>query len=169
MDKKEASEKLLELIPLSRSVGLSGSVTLGELGVVEKLETRGNRVFNQAKSGLSREDGMNLRQQGALADYYLSSANAVSLTGELVFLSAWGQRIAGIANARNVIIVCGINKLAPDLASAIKRAREYATPLNYKRLNWDVSRQMICQELIIEADATPGRFKVVLVGDNLGF
>ncbi|MFA5410388.1 MAG: lactate utilization protein [Candidatus Omnitrophota bacterium] len=168
-DKKEAAEKLLELIPLSASVGISGSVTLGELGIVAQLEGRGNQVFNQGRPGITGEESMKLRQQGALADYYLTSANAVSLNGEMVFLSAWGQRIAGISNAKNVIVVCGANKLTPDLESAIKRAREYATPLNYKRLNWDKSRQMCCQVLVIEAEASPGRLQVILVGESLGF
>jgi len=168
-NKNESTEKLLELIPVSASIGLSGSVTLSELEVVSRMEARGNQVFNQDKPGISREESMKLRQLGALADYYLTSANAISLNGEMVFLSAWGHRVAGIANAKNVIVVCGVNKLTTDLDAGIKRAKEYATPLNYKRLNWDKSRQMCCQVLIIEAEVRPERMKVILVGENLGF
>jgi len=168
-DKSEALKKILELIPASASVGLSGSVTLSELDAVNKLEAWGNKVFNQGKPGISKEESWKLRQAGAQADYFLTSANAISETGELVFLSAWGHRIAGIANAKNVIVVAGVNKLVPDLDAAIKRAKEYATPLNYKRLNWDASRPMICQTLIIEAEAVADRLKVILVGENLGF
>jgi hypothetical protein len=168
-NKNDALKKILEIIPLTASVGLSGSVTLSELEVASRLEARRNQVFNQAKPGLSRQESMQLRQEGALADYYLVSANAISLNGEMVFLSAWGQRIAGIANAKNVIVVAGVNKLTTDLDAAVKRAKEYATPLNYKRLNWDASRIMCCQTLVIEAEAVPDRLKIILVGESLGF
>jgi hypothetical protein len=184
--RKDAVEKILEIIPLSGTIGISGSVTLDELQIVKQLEARGNRVYNAYKAGISREESLEVRKQGAQADYYLASANAVSEKGELVFFSAYGNRISGIASAKNAIIICGINKLTPDLESALKRAREYATPLNCKRLNWgsacfadgvckeeDCSapeyKRMCCQVLIIEAEAVPGRMTVILVGGNLGF
>ncbi|MCM8795110.1 MAG: lactate utilization protein [Candidatus Omnitrophica bacterium] len=168
--KDEVRGKILEIIPPSASVGISGSVTLEELGIVGLLETRGNMVFNQYKPGITPQENLELRKKGAQeADYYLASANAISLSGELVFLSAYGNRTAGIAYAKNVIIVSGINKLTPDLDSALKRAKEYAMSLNYRRLNWDTYRPMCCQVLIIEAEIMPQRLKVILVGENLGF
>ncbi|MBM3244458.1 MAG: hypothetical protein FJZ15_01525 [Candidatus Omnitrophica bacterium] len=168
-DKKEALQKLLELMPVTASVGISGSVTLNELGIVKLLEERGNKVFNQNKAGLAKEEGLELRKLGASADCYLVSANAVSLEGELIFLSAWGHRIAGIANAKNVIVIAGTNKLVKDRSEGLKRAKDYAMPLNYKRLNWDPARVMCCQELIIDAEASAGRLTVVLVEEKLGF
>ncbi|MFA5276210.1 MAG: lactate utilization protein [Candidatus Omnitrophota bacterium] len=168
-NKDDALAKLLELIPLSASVGFSGSQTLEELRAIERLEERGNQVFNPYKSGLSRDESLRVRREGAAADFYLASANAISESGELVFLSAYGNRTSGIAYANNVIIICGINKITATLEKALKRAREYATPLNYKRLNWDVSRQMCCQVLVIEGETSPDRLKVILVGENLGF
>jgi hypothetical protein len=121
-DKETAVAKLLEMIPLSASVGISGSVTLDQLAIVENLERRKNKVFNQYRKGLSREESLEIRRQGTQADFYLASANAISESGELVFFSAYGNRIAGIANAKKVIIVCGINKLTADLKAALKRA-----------------------------------------------
>lgn len=185
-NKEEALEEVLKIIPLSASVGISGSVTLDTLGVVKRLEARGNKVFNQYKPGISREENLELRKQGTQADYYLASANAVSKNGELVFFSGYGNRTSGISCAKNVIIVCGINKVTADYPSAIKRSREYATPLNCKRLNWQtpclkdgICRESICfspdykrmcsQVLIIEAEAVLGRLKVILVGEKLGF
>jgi len=185
-DKKQAVEKLLGIIPVSARVGISGSVTLDQLEAVKKLESRGNTVFNQYKTGISRQENLELRKQGTMADYYLASANAVSKTGELVFLSAYGNRIAGVANAGNVIIVCGINKITENLSLALKRAREYVTPLNCKRLNWQSAclkdgvcsegdcfvpayKRMCCQTLIIESELTPERLKVILVGEELGY
>ena len=178
--------KILEMVPLSATVGISGSVTLDELAIVKELESRGNRVFNQYQPALSREDSLKIRREGANADYYLTGVNAISQKGELVFFSAYGNRTAGISYAKNVIVVSGINKITPDITSALKRVREYATPLNCKRLNYNTPcfaegicqegiclfpeyKRMCCQILIIEAEVTPARLRVILVGEELGF
>jgi len=165
----EAVEKVLGLVPVDATVGVSGSKTISELKLIEKLKSRGNMVFDQNKPGIDKAQSQQIRQLGVGADYYLTSANAVSKDGELVFLSAWGHRIAGISNAKNVICICGINKITPDLDSALKRAKEYVTPLNYQRLNWDSKKRMVCQVLIIEGEVSAGRFTVLLVKESLGF
>jgi hypothetical protein len=185
-DKVEAKDKILAMIPAQASVGISGSKTLDQLQLVEHLEARGNEVFNQFRPGLDRQQSMELRNKGATAEYFLSSANAISEKGELVFFSAYGHRIAGIANAKNVIIVSGVNKIVPDLNSCLKRAREYATVLNCKRLEFNTPcfqdglcrndiclfpeyKRMCCQVLILEAEISPDRLKVILVDEDLGF
>ncbi|MBM3245976.1 MAG: lactate utilization protein [Candidatus Omnitrophica bacterium] len=185
-NKEEAIDKLLEIIPPSATIGISGSVTLDQLGIARRLEARGNFIFNQYKPGLSPQESLELRRQGAQADYYLTSSNGISEKGELVFFSGFGQRICGIASAKNVIVVAGMNKLTPNLEAALKRAREYATPLNCKRLNWNTPcfkdgicrkeiclfpeyRRMCCQILVIEAEVAPDRLKVILVGESMGF
>lgn len=185
-NKEEAVKKILEIIPSSASIGLSGSVTLDQLDIVKRLEERGNSVVSQYKPGISREESLELRRKGTQADYYLASANAMSQNGELVFFSGFGNRTAGVSNAKNLIVVCGINKLTKDLDAALKRAREYATPLNCKRLKWPSAcleegicqkdiclapeyKRMCCQILIVEAEVAPDRMKVILVGENLGF
>ncbi|MBN1912780.1 MAG: lactate utilization protein [Candidatus Omnitrophica bacterium] len=185
-DKDEAVAELLRMIPSSASIGMSGSVTLEQVGIIGLLEERGNKVFNQYKSGFTREEVLEVRRQGASADYYLASANAVSQNGELVFFSGYGQRTAGISCAKKAVIICGINKIASDITGALKRAREYATPLNCKRLDWNTPcfkdgvcqesiclfpeyKRMCCQLLIIEAEISADRLTVVLVNENLGF
>ncbi|MFH1640983.1 MAG: lactate utilization protein [Candidatus Omnitrophota bacterium] len=186
INKEKAADKILEIVPSSASVGVSGSVTLEQLGIVKLLESRQNKVFSPYKTGISNEEKLELRRQGTQADYYLASANAVSEKGELIFFSAFGNRTCGVSYAKNVIIVCGVNKLVQNIDEALKRAREYATPLNCKRLNWQSPcfkdgicrkeiclfpeyKRMCCQILIIEAEVTPDRLKVILVGENLGF
>lgn len=184
--RSEAARKVLEFIAPDASVGFSGSQTLDELAVINQLEQRGNKVFNPYKGGISKDEGLKLRRLGSQADYYLASANAISESGELVFFSGYGNRTSGISYAKNVIIVCGTNKVTANLDEALKRSREYATPLNCKRLNWQSAcledglchkdiclfpehKRMCCQILIIEAEVAPDRMKVILVGENLGF
>ncbi|MFH1398276.1 MAG: lactate utilization protein [Candidatus Omnitrophota bacterium] len=183
----QALDKILELVPVSSSVGISGSQTLEQIGIVKALEARGGKVFNPYLPGLSREESLKLRRLGATqADYYLASPNAVAESGELVFFSGFGNRISGVSYANNVIIIAGENKIVPTLGEAIKRSREYATPLNCKRLNWQsaclntgVCRNDLCfspeykrmcsQILIIEAEVSPDRLKVILVDEDLGY
>lgn len=182
----EAQGIIETIIPEDSSIGISGSKTLDELGAIALLEARGNKVFNQFKPGISREQSLAIRNSGAQADYFLTSANAISEKGELVFFSAYGQRTSGIANAKNVIVVCGLNKITSNLEGALKRSREYVAPMNCKRLNWNAAclaegvcrneicfapdyKRMCCQILIIETEINPDRLKVILVGENLGF
>ena len=201
-NKKATQEKILELIPPKAGIGFSGSLTLDQLNIAKLLEERGNKVISHAKAGLSREESLIIRRQATQADYYLASANAISETGELVFFSAYGNRITGISYADKVILICGINKITANLAQALKRAREYVTPLNCKRLNWNTPcfsrstifssggipivsgkggicrkeiclfpeyKRMCCQILIIEAEISPDRLKVIIVAEPLGF
>jgi hypothetical protein len=185
-NKEEAAGKILKLIPVDASVGICGSQTLDQLGVVGLLESRGSIVFNQYKPGISLKENLELRIKGAGADYYLASANALSEKGELVFFSAYGNRTSGISSARNVLVVCGINKITSDIGEALKRSRDYVTPLNCKRLNWNTPcfedgicreaaclapeyKRMCCQVLIVEAEVSPQRLKVILIGEPLGF
>ncbi len=184
--KDEARERIRQLILKSATVGISGSKTLDELGIVALLGVSGYEVFNQYKPGISREQSLQMRNLGCLADYFLTSCNAISEGGEMVFFSGYGHRTSGIANADNVIVVCGLNKIVPNLEQALKRSREYATVLNCKRLDWKSAcladglchkdiclapeyKRMCCQVLIIESEINPERIKVIIVGENLGF
>lgn len=185
-NKEQAIDKILQIIPKSANIGISGSVSLDQLAMVKRLQDRGTKVFNQYKLGISREESLELRKKGSQADYYLASPNAISEKGELVFFSGYGNRTAGICYSQNVILVVGINKIVPDLEEALKRGRQYATPLNCKRLDWGSAclkdgicrkeicfspeyKRMCCQVLIIEAEISPDRMKVILVGESLGF
>jgi hypothetical protein len=184
--RNDVHTKILEYIPESASVGFSGSQTLEQLEIIEMLQSRGNNVLDQYDPNLSRDESMRIRKLSIQADYYLCSANAISMAGELVFMSAYGHRIAGIAAAGRVLVVCGINKVVETRADAIKRAREYCTPLNVKRLHWDTPcfkegicqesicgapdyNRMCCQMLILESEVDPERLSVIIAGEALGF
>jgi len=184
--RQEAGDRIKQIILKSSSVGISGSKTLDELGIVADLEASDYEVFNQYRPGISREQSLQMRNLGCRADYFLTSCNAISQAGEMVFFSGYGHRTSGIANADNVIVVCGLNKIVPDLDEALKRSRELATTLNCKRLDWKSAclsdgichkdiclapdyKRMCCQVLIIESEINPERLKVIIVGENLGF
>ena len=67
-------------------------------------------------------------------DVFLTSVNALSQTGEMVNIDGTGNRVAAsLFGSQEVFFVLGINKITPDLASAIYRARNVAAPLNSKK------------------------------------
>ncbi|MDD5115900.1 MAG: lactate utilization protein [Candidatus Omnitrophica bacterium] len=184
--RQEAGVKIEQFIPKSSSVGISGSKTLDEIGIVARLEASGYKVFNQYKPGISRQQSMQMRNLGCRADCFLTSCNAISEKGEIVFFSGYGHRTSGISNADNLVVVCGVNKITSSLDQALKRSREHATVLNCKRLDWKSAclqdgtcrkdiclapeyKRMCCQILVIESEVNPGRMKVIIVGESLGF
>ena len=58
-----ATAELLEVIPTNATIGFGGSVTLAQLGIIAKLEERGNPVQNYLKPGLSPEEMRAIRRQ----------------------------------------------------------------------------------------------------------
>jgi 2-methylisocitrate lyase-like PEP mutase family enzyme len=107
------------------------------------------------------------------------SANAISVTGELVNLDGIGNRTAALAfGPKKVIVIAGINKVAPTLEAAIQRAKNYAAPHTLMIFKQDyssldelsqVAESAYSHLLITGRATTKGRIHVILVGENLGF
>lgn len=135
--RQDALKKLLELIPADATVGFGSSVTLGELGIIAKLEERGTPVMNHTKPGLSPEDIRTIRRKQLLSDVYLTGTNAVTLDGKLVNMDATGNRVgAMLFGPDKVFIVIGVNKAVKDVAEAEQRIKLWASPPNNKRLGY---------------------------------
>jgi L-lactate utilization protein LutB len=126
---KEATEYLCKE-NTGKTIGFGGSVTLEEMGLFEAL-ARENTVFWHWRQ-LAKE----ARDNAVNAEVYISSANAVAETGEIVNIDGSGNRVASITYGHDkVYIVAGINKLEDNLEKAFWRARNVAAPLNARRLN----------------------------------
>lgn len=156
-----------------KKVGMGGSVTLDTLGIYEMLA--GNAEVSWHWKG----DDMAFS-----GDVYLTSANALSAMGEVVNIDGTCNRIAAsIHGFASCYVVCGINKLTPDLASAMERARQIAAPRNAKRLEKRTpctvdgrchdcrSPERICRSMnILMAPPAPMQhYEIVLVGTPLGY
>lgn len=127
LDRQKAADYLLGEIRHT-SVGIGGSVTVDELGIYETLSLQ-NEVFWHWKQGAA------VREQAKDAEVYITSANALSVTGEIINIDGCGNRVAAtLYGPKRVFFVCGINKLAADTESALYRARNIAGPLNARRL-----------------------------------
>jgi len=182
-NKDEAKSILLKLIPEDATVGVGGSITIREIGIIEELEKRGNRVIHHWKEGLSPEEDFNVRRQELLSDVFLSSVNALTFSGELVNMESIGNRVAAqIFGPKKVITVIGKNKLVVNLETAIWRIKNVVTPLNAKRLKLELPcveegycidcnhPKKICRiTTILEAPPAKTPFYIVLVNEELGF
>jgi L-lactate utilization protein LutB len=179
----EAAEEILRLIPESGTVGLGGSWTVGELGVVDTLRERGNTILNHSAPGLTSEERMQVRRAQLTCDVFLTGSNAVTMDGRLVNTDGNGNRVAAmIFGPGKVIVVAGINKVARDVAEAEDRIRRVAAPMNNKRLNTPnpcvkTGVCMDCQGPTRICNVTtilnrrPGStdMHVMIVGEELGF
>jgi len=134
--KEEAVVQILALIPNDGTVGVGGSWTVGELGLLDKIAARGNTMFNHGLPDLSAETKLELRRKQLTCDVFLTGTNAVTMDGRLVNTDGIGNRVASmIFGPKKVVIVVGVNKIVKDIAEAEKRIKLYAAPINNKRLN----------------------------------
>jgi L-lactate utilization protein LutB len=183
---EEALVKVLEMVPDGATVGLGGSVTLREMGLVDALAARDVSVADHWKAGsegASPEEVMEIRRTHINSDVFITSTNAVTETGELVNIDGTGQRVAAmIFGPKKVIVVTGVNKITGDLEEGLWRASNVAAPLNARRLHpgTPCAETGECSDCIV-----PGRicgittiihrrprrtpFTVVLVGAKLGY
>lgn len=181
--KEEAAQAVMGMIPEGSSVGFGGSVTLHELGLYERILKGPYQSFNRFDATLSGSQILEVQRNALLADVFLSGTNAVTSDGRLVNIDGTGNRVAALLfGPRKVIVVSGVNKIVHGLENAIGRVKERACPLNADRLGLKTpcsltgachecsSGQRMCNLLtVIEGQKDPGRFTVVLVGENLGF
>ncbi|UCD06677.1 MAG: lactate utilization protein [candidate division WOR-3 bacterium] len=134
-DAISANDTLLKMIPDNSRVGIGGSVTIRELRVIEQLEKRGNEVTHHWKPEITKETNRAIRQKEGTADFYLTSANAITEQGDIINIDGIGNRVAHmIYGPDNVIIIAGSNKIVPDIEAGIRRSREIAGVINAKRV-----------------------------------
>lgn len=123
----------------SVSIGFGGSMSIASLGVEPLLRERGKVILNHGNPSLSRDEKLDIMRSQLTCDLFLCGSNAVTLSGELVNIDGIGNRVASmIFGPRKVIVVAGRNKLVDGtVQDAITRIKNWATPPNAKRLNYN--------------------------------
>lgn len=181
--KEEALSEILKFVTPDTKVGVGGSVTIRELGILDQLKGRGNTIFDHWIPGLSKEQSLEIRKAQMTSDLFLSSSNAVTMNGELVNIDGIGNRVNAINfGPKKVILVAGYNKIVEDVDEAIKRVRNEAAPPNARRLNLDIpcaklgwcvdcnSPNRACRVILIhERKPMWTDVLVILVGEELGY
>ncbi|OGD15618.1 hypothetical protein A2V47_05010 [Candidatus Atribacteria bacterium RBG_19FT_COMBO_35_14] len=180
---KEALEKVISSIPKDATVGIGGSITIREIGLVEALEKQGNTIFEHWDKASTLEEKIKNRKEALTSDIYLASSNAITLDGQLVNIDGTGNRVAAMAfGPKKVIIIVGANKLVDTLDEAFTRIRTIAGPLNGRRLNLkttcaltghctdcDSPDRMCKVSVVIEKKPNLSDITIVLVGESLGY
>jgi NADPH:quinone reductase-like Zn-dependent oxidoreductase len=180
--KEKALEEVLKLIPENVSVGVPGTVTVRDIGAMEKLAERGCKISHHWNPALSPEERTQVLLDEYNSEYFLTSANALTRDGKIVSIDGNGNRVSAMAwGLSTLIFVVGINKVAANLDEAIARAKSAAQP-NTLRLNGNTpcvqtgycvdcnSPARTCRALLILERPTMGRKShVILVGEDLGY
>ncbi|WP_029067064.1 lactate utilization protein [Lachnobacterium bovis] len=178
-DKEEALNIALNLIPEGSSISKGGTMSANEIGLVEALKN-GNYNYINKDGKLEKRAAM---LAGYDADYYLTSANAITEDGVMVNIDGNSNRVSAIAQGpKHVVVIVGMNKICNDVDSAMKRARNVAAPINAQRfelstpcaktgscMNCKSPDTICCQFLITRYSRHKDRIHVILVNDTLGF
>ncbi|MCW4039007.1 MAG: lactate utilization protein [Candidatus Bathyarchaeota archaeon] len=179
----DALQEVLNRVPTDALVGVGGSITVRELGLIDALNQRGHQVAEHWSSDLSPDERMAIRRQQLTSDVFLTSSNAITESGHLVNVDGAGNRVAAmIFGPKKVIVVAGVNKIVKNLEAALDRVNNVAAPMNAKRLNRKTpcavtgqctdcrSPERICNVTTI-INRKPGRtdVTVLLVGEELGY
>ncbi len=169
----EQAVSYLKDICKGKNVGSGGSITLEMLGAYDALSEEASVQWHWRGDPRSTSP-----------DVFLTSANALALTGEVVNLDGSCNRVAAsIYGSDRVCFVCGLNKLAPDLAAAVSRTRGTAAPKNAQRLKINTpcaadgkchdcrSPERICRALTILLAPSTGvaHTEIILIGQVLGY
>ena len=180
-DKRSAADYVNKQID-GKTVGFGGSVTLRELGLYAMLSTHNTVYWHDEKPATMTV--AETRLAGARAEVYISSVNGLSEQGEIVNIDNTGNRVAAITFGPSVVyLIIGGNKLAPNLESAIDRARNIASPKNAQRLNRKTpcavkgdkcyncqSPERICRNLSVFWEKPTGAtYEILLINDDLGY
>ena len=105
------------------TVGIGGCSTVKELGLYEKLEKHNTVIWHWT------QEGADVRKKAMATDVYLTSANALAESGEIVNIDGVGNRVAStLFGHKKVYFIVGRNKLTADYESAVWRARNVASP-----------------------------------------
>lgn len=180
--KEEAVTKALSFLHDGATVSWGGSMTLDECGIIDALKAGKYNLLDRATAKTSDEIEKIYRDV-FFSDFYFTSTNAITSDGILYNIDGNGNRVAAmIFGPKEVIIVTGMNKVCTDEESAHKRVRNLAAPINTQRLQKNtpcvktgkchecLGSESICAQLVTTRNSRiPGRIKVILVGEELGY
>ena len=180
---EEALKMVLEMMPEGSSVGRGGSETLNQMGVFDELHKR-NYTCYEPHSEPDPDKANLIRRAIFSADFMLTSANAITLDGEIVNIDGTGNRVAPIIyGPEKVIFIVGANKIAANVHSAYDRIKCDACPPNCIRLNkktpcaitgkcgncMSPGNTVCCHLVTTRYSSIVDRIHVILVNENLGF
>ena len=182
-DEPSAISEIMKFVKPEDTVGVGGSSTVRDLGVLKKIEDNGCNILDHWEPDLTPEEIHNIRIRQLTCDLFLTSSNAVTLDGKIVNTDGIGNRVCAMTfGPKQIIIVVGINKLVKDTEAGIRRIKEKAGPLRAASLNTETpctqtgictdcnQPQRICRTTVI-FDYCPAQtnIHVIIIGKEFGF
>ena len=174
---EDVAAYLLENIQQT-TVGIGGSATVEALNVYDKLVAQNKVVWHWRV-----EDKAAARVEAMQTEVYLTSANALAETGEIINIDGSGNRCASMFfGHQRIYYIIGRNKLTADYDSAVWRARNVAAPKRAQQMKrktpcalkadkcYDCkSPERICRGMVTLWGPMSGtQVEVVLVDEDLG-
>jgi hypothetical protein len=170
---EQARDAVRSILPIGAEVFNNTSRTLEAIGVAEDIERSGlyqplrPRLYQMDREMQTRE----MRQLAAAPDFVVGSAHAVTEDGSVLIASASGSQLGPlVSGAGHVILVIGGQKIVADVATGLRRIREYCFPLEDRRAREAYGVPSgVNNVLIISRAITPNRISAILVRQSLGF
>jgi hypothetical protein len=179
----DAAKLALDMIPEGASVGVPGSVTVRQLGLIEGLEAKNCAVYHHWDPDLAALNRAERLKAENSADWFVTSSNAITYDGKMINIDGTGNRVAAMSwGTGSILYIVSINKAMPDMTSALARARDISTPANALRVGSRTpcvkighcadckSPDRLCRAVLILERPTFGRnTHVIIVGEDLGY
>ena len=174
---EDVAAYLLENIQQT-TVGIGGSATVEALNVYDKLVAQNKVVWHWRV-----EDKAAARVEAMQTEVYLTSANALAATGEIINIDGSGNRCASMFfGHQRIYYIIGRNKLTADYDSGVWRVRNVAAPKRAQQMKrktpcalkadkcYDCkSPERICRGMVTLWGPMSGtQVEVLLVDEDLG-
>lgn len=191
--KEEVLPLVTSLLHSGDTVTHGGSETLKECGLIELFNSGDYRYLDRSKAQ-TPEQVEQVYRESYSADAYFGSVNAVTRGGLLFNVDGNSNRVSAyLYGPKQVILICGYNKIVEDLDEAVYRLKTVASPQNTRRLGCETycahdgaclatgrdasymcdgcrSKARICCNYVISAwQRHKDRIKVIIVGEPLGY
>ena len=180
-DAKLKLKELLNKDNKKKVVSYGGSMTIDDNDFKSVVTNEGHELIIR-EDYKTEEELKECKAKIINSDVFMMSTNAITLDGELINIDGRGNRVSFlIYGPDEVIIITGMNKVVANVEDGIRRVRNEATPPNTVRLNRNtpcaktgrcgdcLTESICCQIVVTRASMIPGRIKVILVGDELGY
>ena len=179
-DSSQAIQVIKELIPKNSSIGFGGSVTVDQIGLLDAIKDDYKLLH---RSLYDIEYHKKLYKEMMDADWYITSTNALTMTGELVNIDGRANRVASMLfGPENILVVAGKNKIVADIEEGIRRCRDQAAPPNAVRLDkktpckvtgkceYCFSPDTMCKATVIQHHPTSGKnVYIIVIDQELGY
>jgi hypothetical protein len=185
----EAREMILGIVPSDAIVGIGDSSSVRQVGIIDELKVRGNRVINPFDPTKEIKDlqthfdhGFWPMIEATVCDVFLTGTNALTEDGKIVNTDGAGNRVAGMFWGHPMtILIIGANKIVKNLDEALDRIKNVIAPEHLRRKGAKApctetgrchdclgERRVCAVTTIIEKRPVHTEMHVVIVNEDLG-